>query len=136
MRYLKELSDWQTGKTVEIGKETTLLQQRRERLDTLRLRLGMSLDSLGHVRRELGERKHKADAVVGSLKRQSRNLKRVISEQQRLVKKLDDELNRIIEAEARAAAEAKRKAQQAAQQKKKSQPNAPVQAERLRESTV
>lgn len=129
MRYLKELSDWQTGKTVEIGKETTLLQQRRERLDTLRLRLGMSLDSLGHVRRELGERKHKADAVVGSLKRQSRNLKRVISEQQRLVKKLDDELNRIIEAEARAAAEAKRKAQQAAQQKKKSQPNAPVQAE-------
>lgn len=111
MRYLKELSSWQTGKTVEIDEATQQLALRRARLDTLGRELRLSLDSLGRVRQALGERKHQADAVVGSLRRQGRNLKRVISEQQRLVKKLDDELNRIIEAEARAAAEARRKAE-------------------------
>ena len=44
----KELSDWQTGKTVEIGRDN-LAATAPERLDTLRLRLGMSLDSLGHA---------------------------------------------------------------------------------------
>lgn len=100
LRYLKELSSWQSGKTEEIGVATVQLTERRERLDSIHKQLSMSLDSLSRVRRVLGEQKHQADAVVGSLKRQSRNLKKVISEQQRLVKQLDDELNRIIEAEA------------------------------------
>lgn len=117
LRYLKELSSWQSGKTEDIDLATKQLTERREHLDSLHNRLSMSLDSLSHVRRVLGEQKHQADAVVGSLKRQSRNLKKVITEQQRLVKQLDDELNRIIEAEARAAAEARRKAEQEAKKK-------------------
>lgn len=143
MRYLKELSGWQTGKTVEIDEATQQLTLRRARLDTLGRELRLSLDSLGRVRQLLGERKHQADAVVGSLRRQGRNLKRVISEQQRLVKKLDDELNRIIEAEARAAAEARRKAEaektapsnpaqnQAAAPKDRPAPRQPEQVDRL-----
>ena len=117
LRYLKELSSWQSGKTEEIGVATVQLTERRERLDSIHKQLSMSLDSLSRVRRVLGEQKHQADAVVGSLKRQSRNLKKVISEQQRLVKQLDGELNRIIEAEARAAAEARRKAEEEAKKK-------------------
>ena len=77
MRYLKELSSWQTGKTVEIDEATQQLTQRRARLDTLGRELRLSLDSLGRVRQVLGERKHQADAVVGSLRRQGRNLKRI-----------------------------------------------------------
>lgn len=143
MRYLKELSGWQTGKTVEIDEANRQLTLRRARLDTLGRELRLSLDSLGRVRQLLGERKHQADAVVGSLRRQGRNLRRVISEQQRLVKKLDDELNRIIEAEARAAAEARRKAEaektatskpaqnQAAAPKDRPAPRQPEQVDRL-----
>lgn len=117
LRYLKELSSWQSGKTEEIGVATVQLTERRGRLDSIHKQLSVSLDSLARVRRVLGEQKHQADAAVSSLKRQNRNLKKVISEQQRLVKQLDDELNRIIEAEARAAAEARRKAEEEAKKK-------------------
>ncbi len=111
MRYLKELGEWQKDKTEDIAALKASLEERHRRLDTLTSRVAMSADSLAAVRRVLGERKHKADAAVGSLKRQSRNLQRVLEEQQRLVKQLDDELDRIIEAEAEARrkAEAERK---------------------------
>lgn len=125
MRYLRELSEWQTGKTKEIDQAVADLNQRRTRLDSVSNRLNVSLDSLGKVQKDLVQRKHKADAVVGSLKRQSRNLQRVIDEQQRLVRKLDDELNRIIEEEARAAKAAK-KGGNVANKKEKDLAAAPV----------
>lgn len=104
LRYLRELSKWQSDKAKEIDHAVADLSDRRQRLDSVTGRLSASLDSLGTVQKDLAQRKHQADAVVGSLKRQSRNLQRVIDEQQRLVRMLDDELNRIIEEEARAAA--------------------------------
>lgn len=104
LRYLRELSKWQSDKAKEIDLAVADLSDRRQRLDSVTGRLSASLDSLGTVQKDLAQRKHQADAVVGSLKRQSRNLQRVIDEQQRLVRMLDDELNRIIEEEARAAA--------------------------------
>lgn len=106
MRYLRELSDWQRGKTMEIDSATALLTQRRARLDTMQSLMRQSIDSLGHERRILGERRKQAKSAVASLKKQSGNLKRVISEQQRRVAQLDAELNRIIEEEARARREA------------------------------
>lgn len=125
MRYLRELSEWQTGKTKEIGQAVAELSERRTRLDSVSKRISVSLDSLGVVQKDLVRRKQKVDATVGSLKRQSRNLKRVIDEQQRLVRKLDDELNRIIEEEARAAKAAKNGAN-ADKNKDKDQAAAPV----------
>lgn len=108
IRYLTELGKWQSDKAKEIDRTMADLSNRRVRLDSVTGRLSASLDSLGKVQDELVQRKQKSVAVVGSLKRQSRNLKRVIEEQQRLVRRLDDELNRIIEEEARAAAAMKK----------------------------
>lgn len=120
-RWLDELNSWQSRKAQEIKETKTQLETSRQRLDTLAVKLQSSLDSLSVEQRLLSERKHQADAVVGSLKRQSRNLTRVLNEQQRLAEQLDRELNRIIEEEARRAAEEARKAEEA--RRKKEQQN-------------
>lgn len=126
MRYLNELSKWQSDKAKEIDKAVADLSDRRLRLDSVSNRLNDSLDSLGKVQNDLAQRKHKAVAVVGSLKRQSRNLQRVIDEQQRLVRKLDEELNRIIEEEARAAAALKKKTNKNTESDTKTTPVTPL----------
>ena len=110
MRYLDELSKWQGEKAEEIRTESQKLGARKERLDSLKGAIMLSLDSVSILEQELREKKHQADAVVGSLKRQSRNLSKVLEDQQKLAKRLDNELNRLIEEEARKASESPSKA--------------------------
>lgn len=116
LRWLKELSRWQTTKARDINIAVEDLGRERVRLDSLDAILALSLDSLADERRILNERKHRADAVVGSLRRQSRNLKRVLEEQKRIAAQLDKELDRIIEQEAREAARKRQQQQQQQQQ--------------------
>lgn len=112
MRWLRQLSRWQADKARQVNEEAAALEVRRQRLDSLSVLLKSSLDSLSTERRVLAGRRDKADAAVGQLKKQSRNLKRVIEQNKRQMAELDRELDRIIEAERRAAEEAARKARQ------------------------
>lgn len=109
VRWLKELSRWQTNKAEEINNTVAELSAERERLDSLDAALALSLDSLASERKILSQKKNRADAVVVMLKRQGKNLRRVLEEQKRMAAQLDRELNRIIEQEAREAAEAARR---------------------------
>lgn len=101
IRYLRELAAWQQEKSAEIQHATALLDARRERLDSLEGAVRAGLDSITAIETGLREQKHRADAIVGSLKRQSKNLGKVLAEQEAQARKLDQELNRIIEEEAR-----------------------------------
>ena len=112
VRWLRQLSRWQADKARQVNEEAAALEVRRQRLDSLSVLLKSSLDSLSTERRVLAGRRDKADAAVGQLKKQSRNLKRVIEQNKRQMAELDRELDRIIEAERRAAEEAARKARQ------------------------
>lgn len=101
IRYLEELSQWQAEKARSLKAATSRLKVQQGRLDSLHNVLATNLDSLAAVEQTLRIQRNQADAVVGSLKRQRRNLGKVLKEQERLARKLDDELNRIIEEESR-----------------------------------
>lgn len=101
-RYLRELSKWQKEKAASLQKYGEELNLQRNRLDSVQTVLKTRLDSIQKIERELAVRKGKADALVNSLKRQSKNLNKVLAEQQRIAKQLDNELSRLIEEEARA----------------------------------
>lgn len=108
MRYLRELGNWQTEKASDLHKELKLLEVRQAELDSMRRTLAASLAELKSQKAKLVKTRSQSDALVSKLRKQGNQLKQALSEQQARTKRLDDELNRIIEAEAKAAAEAER----------------------------
>lgn len=101
VRYLQELAKWEQEKAASISVATQRLKRQHRAVDSLHNVLRTNLDSLASAEEELRIQQHQASAVVSSLKRQSKNLRSVLREQERLARKLDDELNRIIEEEQR-----------------------------------
>lgn len=108
-RYLKELQQWQDSSAVRLAAAARVLEGRKARLDSTKTRLGMSLDTMRATRRGLDENTRAAKVLVASLKKQGRNLNKVLETQKKQAEKLDRELNRRIEEEARAAAEEARR---------------------------
>lgn len=107
--YLHDLARWQDSSATSLTREIRVLENRRARLDSARAVLKAGLDDLTDERRLLEQNTREAKAVVASLKRQSRNLEKVLAEQRRQAERLDRELNRLIEEEARRAAEEERR---------------------------
>ena len=101
VRYLQELAKWEQEKAASISVATQRLKRQHRAVDSLHNVLRTNLDSLASAEEELRIQQHQASAVVSSLKRQSKNLRSVLREQERLARQLDDELNRIIEEEQR-----------------------------------
>ena len=113
IRYLRELGKWQTEKARALRSEAAKLEAAKERLDSARARLDVTIRSMESERVKLQENVTMASDLVASLKRQGSNLNKVLAQQQEQARKLDRELDRIIEEEMRKAAqeeEAKRKA--------------------------
>lgn len=100
-RYLRELAKWEQEKAASVSAATARLKRQHRAVDSLHNVLRISLDSLASAEEELRIQQHQASAVISSLKRQSKNLRGVLREQERLARQLDDELNRIIEEEQR-----------------------------------
>lgn len=134
-RYLKELQQWQDSSAVRLAAAARVLEGRKARLDSTKTRLGISLDTMRTTRRELDRNTRAAKGLVASLKKQGRNLNKLLETQRKQAEKLDRELNRIIEEEARAAAEEERRRKEREQAARKaradgktppSQPAAPV----------
>lgn len=119
VRYLKELTKWERQKADGLKLAVAELAAQKARLDSTKIVLASSADSLEAVQQVLREKKNQSSAAVNSLKRQSKNLNKILSEQQALARKLDQELNRIIEEEARKAREEeeRRKKEEAAKAK-------------------
>lgn len=102
--YMRDLARWQDSATRALQRGIVELDRRRERLDTAQAHLKLALDELAQERAELEQNTRQARAVVASLKRQGSRLEKVLTQQQQQADRLDKELNRIIEEEARRAA--------------------------------
>lgn len=125
--YLRDLARWQDSTAFALAREAKALDMKRASLDSARKILKSNLDNLSEERIKLEQNSREAKTVVASLKRQGRNLEKVLKEQQRQAEKLDRELNRLIEEEARRAAEeARRKKEQEEAERKKQQESSPT----------
>lgn len=119
--YLRDLARWQDSTASSLSREARLLEIRKASLDSTRNVLKANITNLSEERLRLEQNSREAKTVVASLKRQGRNLEKVLKEQQRLAQKLDQELNRLIEEEARRAAEEARKKKEAEEAARKKQ---------------
>lgn len=116
MRYLSELGEWQKEKSSQLKTSLAELEDRKTRLDSTRSRLATAMTELRHDRSRLEGMQTRSDALVGRLRKQGKRLESTLADQQKQARRLDEELNRIIEEEARKAAEAER--QRIAREKK------------------
>lgn len=129
IRYLQELNRWQKEKAKELREVSLQLQQQKEKLDATRTRLSAGLASLRKHKTQLQSMQSDANTLVTKLKRQNKQLERELAAQQAKARRLDDELNRIIEEEARKAAEEERRrraAEEAARRKQQETASKPA----------
>ncbi|MCM1068154.1 MAG: peptidoglycan DD-metalloendopeptidase family protein [Muribaculaceae bacterium] len=135
VRYLRELSSWEKQKAAVLKDEAERLRGQKERLDSARVRLDARLSVLRKERGKLSAMHSDADALVAKLRRQGRKLEKALSEQQAKAKRLDEELNRIIEQEARRAAEEERKRRAAEEERKRKEAEAAAKAAKSESTT-
>ena len=110
-RYLKELAGHLSEKRRRLMAEIDSLNSRRATLDELRAALDTRLKRLDSERLSLEARSKTAGMTVDSLKRNGSALQKVLSDKQKLARKLDQELDRVIAEEIRRAEE-QRKAEE------------------------
>lgn len=109
MRYLRELSSWEAEKADDLKEEAKVLSARKAELDSTRTRLRAGLKSLEVEKSKLVSARTESNILIDRLKHQGSRLERILRQQQAQAQRLDRELDRIIEEEARQAAEAERK---------------------------
>lgn len=120
VRYLRELSGRQKEKSAKLADAVKLLQAQYTTLDSVRAVLARDLAELRSKKTKLEKDRVTSKNLVSRLRKNGSRLEHVLNEQQQKVRNLDRELDRIIEEEARAAAEAERKrkaAEEAAKRK-------------------
>lgn len=130
-RYMKQFDIWQKNKTEQISRLSTEIAGRRDTVKAARNQQTANLIKLTEENSRLKATRAETEVVVKDLKKQGSNLQKALTEKQQQLKKLDQELDRIIAEEARKAeekrkaeearlaAEAKKKAEQAEAAKKK-----------------
>jgi len=138
--YLKELDRSLARKTRELKDKKALLTKKQDELSALKQKQSRSLALLDKQRKKLESDQEQAKELVGDLRAQGKALERELASRQKKALELDDELDRIIAAEAEEArlaaeAEAKRLAAEAeaarlaAEEKTKAEARAKAEAE-------
>lgn len=114
-RYLNEYTRWQKRKTREIVTSRQILEQKTQKLDSIKKQQAQKMRQLSGQQAQLEARQLKTDKLVKQLKRENKALQQVLREKQVQAQKLDAELDRLIaqELERQRAAEAKARAQKA-----------------------
>ena len=104
MRYLRQFSEWRSKQTEEIKKVQERLLAQHKKVDAYYQQRASSLAKQNNEKLVLVKKRRQQADVVSSLKNEGKELKRVLAEKQRLARKLDEELNRLIAEEERKAA--------------------------------
>lgn len=122
-RYMQQFDVWQKNKTEQIGKLSAEIAGRRDTVKNARNQQTANLLKLTEENTRLKATKAETEGVVNDLKKQGSNLQKALTEKQQQLKKLDQELDRIIAEEARIAEEKRRaeEARLAAEAKKKAE---------------
>ena len=99
MRYLREYSGFQQKQGEELMAKQEELNNKRAELEHTRKAKQALLAKRVEEKRELDRRKAEQQKLVGSLKKKQKEIRERIAKQQRERNRLNEEINRIIEAE-------------------------------------
>lgn len=109
IRYLKEIAKTSTRQAKRVKETTARLEAAKAELDKLRALHASSLTRLNATQSKLAVEQKDADKLVGDLKKQGKSLNRELERRRKQAEALSRELDRIIEQEAREAAERARR---------------------------
>lgn len=118
MRYLEQYSGWRRRKTEQIGDVVARLKSQKASLSEMASHTASLRSQEVAEQRHLKTSRDSVNSVVKSLEGQKKKLNAMLQEQQRTIRKLDDEIQRLIAKEAeeqrkREEAEARRRAEEA-----------------------
>lgn len=126
MRYLQQFSVWKEKQTQEIQKTQERLKKQHFSVNTFHKQRSASLAKQNSERLALVKKRKKQSSVVNTLKKEGKELQRILAEKQRQAKLLDEALTKLIaEEERKAALRAKQQEEERrlAENKKKGQKN-------------
>ena len=105
MRYLKQFKKWRERNAEKIKEQMQLLEQEKQHLETLKSQKSSNLTAQQRAKLDLEGQKTKQNSVIKQLRKQDKQLRATLAEQQRQAEALDRELDRLIAEEQRRAAE-------------------------------
>lgn len=136
VRYVRQLSRWRQRREKQIEDVAVALGARRSELESYRKARLTTLGQLNDNRARLTQRQNETDRLITKLKAEGGELQAAIDKRQAQLKTLDNQLNRIIEADRKARekrqAEARRREQET--RRKQSQKQATAQPKQDRKS--
>ena len=123
MRYLQQFSEWRGKQTTEIQKNQERLKGQHAIVNQFHKQRSAALAKQSSERLTLVKKRKKQSNVVNTLKKEGKELQRILAEKQRQAKLLDEALTKLIaEEERKAALRAKQeKERRLAESKKKEQ---------------
>lgn len=115
IRYLQQFSEWQAARNAELRQGVETLTHRSATLDSLRNRNRKAAAAMTAARSELESSKTQTSKIVDKLKHENSSLKALLKEKEAQARRLDRELERLIEQQRRAEEERQRREQKQAQ---------------------
>ncbi|MEG2218280.1 MAG: peptidoglycan DD-metalloendopeptidase family protein [Muribaculaceae bacterium] len=112
MRYLQQFSRWREKQSVAIKEAQNVLVEQRNKLQGLQKTKASTLTNVNAVQKSLEVKETQQSQVVTELKKEGGALKALLKEKERKARALNNELDRLIAAEERKAAERARIAQE------------------------
>lgn len=130
MRYLKQFQKWRKRNAEKIEEQLQLLETEKQSLNELKNLKTKNLTAQQRAKLDLEGQKKKQNNTIAQLRKQDKQLRATLAEQQRQADALDRELDRLIaeeqrrqaEEEARRAAEERARAEAAAKKPKTEKP--------------
>lgn len=105
MRYLKQFQKWRKRNAEKIEDRLQLLETEKQSLNDLKSRKTKNLTAQQRAKLDLEGQKKKQNDVIAQLRKQDKQLRATLAEQQRQADALDRELDRLIAEEQRRQAE-------------------------------
>lgn len=130
VRYVRQLSRWRQRRERQIEDVAVALGAKRSELEGYRKARLTTLGQLNDNRARLAQRQSETDRLITKLKAEGGELQAAIDKRQAQLKTLDNQLNRIIEADRKARekrqAEARKREQEARQKRSQKQSQKPT----------
>lgn len=112
LRYTGEFNRWRRERSQRLQRATIELDRRQQRLSAIDASRRQALNDLNITRNTLAASERKSQNIVASLQQNEAQLQQELEDRERRARNLDNELDRIIQEEQRAAAERQRRADQ------------------------
>lgn len=101
IRYVQEFANWRKRRTNEIKEISTKIELEKNDLAGLQSKQSTSLSALNSDQAILKAKQDESNRMVTKLKRDGKNLKIALDKEQKRLKKIDNEITRMIEEERR-----------------------------------